>query len=373
MRIEKLVLHQFRNIEQCSIQAHPRFNIIHGRNGQGKTNVLESIYLAGTLKSFRGAKNQELIQFDQREAAVRAVVKRRELTREILVQIRQNGKFVTLDEKKVKSVQETFGQLNVVVFSPEDLVLSKGGASNRRLFLDRAIFQFNPIYAKTTKAFEIALKNRNSIIKDLRISGKNKAVLEAFDPQVVELGSKMIFQRLQFIQSFRKYFLEAYATLSSGEQEVGLSYRSEIAETEDLELDSIEKSFGEKLEQFRNRDLQRGYTTVGPQSDDVEFILDGRSARTFASQGQHRSLVLSLKMAEIQHLGEVLDFQPVLLLDDVSSELDKKRNAQLMEFLMNRPGQIFISTTDPAYLELQSEFNQYKMENGVLVEEGLIQ
>jgi DNA replication and repair protein RecF len=372
VRVEKLVLHQFRNIRDLSIQVHPQFNIVHGRNGQGKTNLLEAVYLAGTLKSFRNAKNQELIHFDESEGAVRAVVKKRELTRDILVQIKSNGKHVSLDGKKVRNVQETFGQLHVVVFSPEDLILSKGSASNRRLFLDRAIFQFNPGYAGTTKAYEQALKHRNAIVKDLRISGKNASMLDVFDPQLVELGALMIHQRLLFIQSFRNHFIQAHDTISNGEQKIGISYVSSLEISETASLKEIQEVLENKLKDRRQRDLQRGYTTVGPQADDLEFTLDDRSARLFASQGQHRSLVLSLKIAEIQYLGEVLDFQPVLLLDDVSSELDRKRNEQLMNFLLNRSGQVFISTTDPNYLALETEAAHFKIEAGVLVEEKVI-
>lgn len=372
MQIERLVLHQFRNIRDLSIQVHPQFNIVHGRNGQGKTNLLEAVYLAGTLKSFRHAKNQELIHFDEKEGAVRAVVKKRELTRDILVQIKSNGKHVSLDGKRVRNVQETFGQLHVVVFSPEDLVLSKGSASNRRLFLDRAIFQFNPKYAGTTKSYDNALKHRNSLIKDIRVSGKNASMLDVFDPQLVELGSLMIHQRLQFISSFRDHFLQAHDTISSGEQQVGISYVSTLGLSEDASLEDIRSVLETSLAERRQKDLQRGYTTVGPQADDLEFTLDERPARLFASQGQHRSLVLSLKIAEIQYLGEVLDFQPVLLLDDVSSELDRKRNEQLMNFLLSRSGQVFISTTDPNYLALDTAAAHFKIEAGQLVEDKVV-
>ena len=366
------MLHQFRNIRDLSIEVNPRFNIIHGRNGQGKTNILEAVYLAGTLKSFRNARNQELIQWNEKESAVRALVNKRELTRDILVQIGASGKKVSLDGKTTRSVQETFGQLHVVVFSPEDLVISKGSASNRRLFLDRAIFQYMPGYVGLSRAYENALKNRNSLIKDIRATGKNEEMLDVFDPQVVEHGSNILFHRLQFVEKFRPYFEAIHRSLCNEEQRAEISYESSLEISAADDATRIQDVFGKALAQRRKKDIQRGFTTLGPHADDLEFTLDSRSARLFASQGQHRSLVLALKIGEIQFLNEILDFQPVLLLDDVSSELDRGRNEQLMKFLLESSGQIFISTTDPDYLAIETNATHFHIENGCLNEAKVI-
>ena len=179
------------------------------------------------MKSFRGARNAELIQIPHSEAAVRTVIQRRELTRDILIQIKPDGKYVSLDEKKVRNLTDYFGQVAAVVFSPEDLILSKGSASNRRTFLDRAVFQMNPQFASTMRAFDQALKNRNSIIKDLRKTGQGNEMLDLFDPQVAELGSKIIWSRLQFLQSYRPFLEDAYQTLSNGDQTISIRYESD--------------------------------------------------------------------------------------------------------------------------------------------------
>lgn len=369
MQVKRLVLHQFRNIEELSIEPHPGVNVIHGRNAQGKTNVLEALYLSATLKSFRGAKNAELIEIPHSEAAVRTIIERRELSRDILIRIKPGGKYVTMDEKKVRNLTDYFGQVAAVVFSPEDLILSKGSASNRRTFLDRAVFQMNPQFASTMRAFDQALKNRNSIIKELRKTGQGNEMLDLFDPQVAELGSKIIWSRLQFLKGYRPYLADAYQTLSNGEQSIAIGYESDLDIEETSDLETIQHAYEQVLQSNRKKDIQRGFTTSGPQSEDLTIELDGMSARAYASQGQHRSIVLAMKMGEIQHLGEVLEVQPIFLLDDVSSELDHKRNAQLMQFLSERPGQIFVTTTDPAYLQLDCEVSLFHMNNGVLTDE----
>ena len=178
---------------------------------------------------------------------------------------------------------------------------------------DRAVFQMNPQFASTMRAFDQALKNRNSIIKDLRKTGQGNEMLDLFDPQVAELGSKIIWSRLQFLQSYRPFLEDAYQTLSNGDQTISIRYESDLTIEEESELEAIQNAYEEVLSGSRKKDIQRGFTTCGPQSEDLLIELDGMSARAFASQGQHRSIVLAMKMGEIQHLGESLEVQPIFL------------------------------------------------------------
>ncbi len=372
MRIDRLVVHNYRNIKDLTVEANPRFNVIHGQNAQGKTNFLEAVYLVGTLKSFRSAKNAELIHWDEEAGAVRAVVQRRESERDIVVKIGKSGKRVSVDGKHVRKFQDTFGHLHVVVFSTEDLIISKGSASNRRTFMDRAVFQYVPGHASTTKSYENALKSRNALLKDMRSSGRGDEMLDVFDPQVVEYGSHIISQRLAFIRQFRSWFLETHDSLCAGLSKVELRYLTDINITEESSIDEIKMAFSEAILRNRRKDIQRGFTTIGPHADDLDLSLDDRGARSFASQGQHRTLVLALKIAEINFLNDILGFRPVLLLDDVSSELDRSRNEQLMKFLLESAGQVFISTTDPDYLSIEKNATHFRMEDGILTEEKVM-
>jgi DNA replication and repair protein RecF len=371
VQLHRLVLHNFRNVMDASLECHPAFNIFHGKNAQGKTNVLEAIYILFALKSFRGARNADLIRWECEEAMIRAVSQRRETTRDLRMNIKPRAKHVSIDDKRTRSMSEVFGHLSIVLFSPEDMVISKGSGSHRRTFLDRAIFHATPGFHEVIRRYETALKNRNSLLKDSRSGGASPVMLDVFDVQLVEAGSRYIHERLRFIGKLRPFMEEAHERLVSGEHSIQMAYESTLPVEEGMSLEAIREIMEERVVQERSRDLARGFTSSGPHVDDLQLSIDERPARLHASQGQHRSLVLALKIAEISLLESLLDMRPILLLDDVSSELDRTRNAQLMEYLLESNGQVFITTTDPDYIAIDREKSIFHVNEGVLrMEDG---
>ena len=368
MKIARLVLHDFRNIHEATVEPHERFNVFHGDNAQGKTNLLEAVYLLGTLRSFKAATNGELVRWGTEEAAVRGVVHKREVTRDIRINIRALGRSVFVDGKRPRRLQDAFGTLTVVLFSPEDMDISKGSPSSRRGFLDRAVFNVFPSYYDELRAFETALKSRNALLRELDGRGMGGDVLDAFDAQVAATGARVADKRRRFVDDYRPRFEEVHGRLVRGAHRAELAYEMAWA-GQDTAIEALEGALGERLAAERRRDVARGVTSSGPHRDDLALLVDGVVARTHASQGQHRTLVLALKIAEILHLEASLGYSPVLLLDDVSSELDRHRNAELMGFLDESGVQVFVTTTDRAHIRHAGGMASWRVAGGAVVDE----
>lgn len=368
MRIDRLVLHDFRNIRDASIEPHERFNVIYGDNAQGKTNLLEAVYLLGTLRSFKSATNAELVRWGGEEAAVRGVVVRRETTRDIRINIRPQGRSVFVDGKRPRRLQDAFGTLTVVLFAPEDMEVTKGSPGTRRGFLDRAVFNVFPAYWDELRSYETAVKSRNALLRDMEGRPAPSDVLEAFDAQVAATGARVTDKRLRFLAEYAPRFQEVHGRLARGAHAASLGYESEWREGAEG-VEALEAVLLERLGRELRRDAARGSTSSGPHKDDLGVVLDGVTARSHASQGQHRTLVLALKIAEILYLEEALGYSPVLLLDDVSSELDRHRNAELMAFLNESGVQVFVSTTDLAHIRHEGGLAAWRMESGQIVDE----
>lgn len=338
MRVTELRLCDFRNLGQVHLTPSPRFNIFEGRNGAGKTNLLEAIYVLGALKSFRPGVNADLVRWGSSQAEIQGVVEQSPgITRVVRVLIGPKGRRVRIDGKAVRSLQSSLGQLTVVVFAPEDLAITKGSPSGRRRFLDRAIFNRWPASLADQKRYETAVKQRNALLRD---DGPD-AMLDVFDAQLAQSAAAVLRWRLQYLAEYRSLVTDCLTELSGGELEGTVAYRSDQRAPE-------ADAFVEVYARSRRRDRARRTTSVGPHTDDLDCLLGGRPARSFASQGQHRAFVLALKIAEIRLLQKGLGHSPVLLLDDVSSELDEQRNAQLMSYLASDAfgGQVFLSTTE---------------------------
>ncbi len=356
MRVTELRLCDFRNLAQVHLVPNPRFNIFEGLNGAGKTNLLESIYVLGALKSFRPGVNADLIRFDANQAEIQGVVEQEAgVTRVVRVAIGARGRKVRIDGKAVRSLAASLGQLTVVLFAPEDLAITKGSPSGRRRFLDRAVFNRWPASLSDGKRYEVALKQRNAL---LRNDGSD-AMLDVFDEQLAEAAAAVLRWRLRYIEVFAPLLRECLSELSGGQLVGALSYQSQ-------QLEADPEAFLATYQRSRSRDRARRATSHGPHSDDLQCSLGGRPARNFASQGQHRAFVLALKIAEIRVLQEGLGYSPVFLLDDVSSELDAERNGQLMSYLTSEAfgGQVFLSTTDRRWLSIDTDSSCFTIRSG---------
>ena len=363
MRLLSLSCESFRNLDEVHIEPHARFNILEGHNGQGKTNVLEAIYLLGALRSFREVRTKGLIQWDKPTALVRGRVSRRGVERELGVELSQRGRRAVTDGKVVGRLADYFGHLHLVVFCPEDLHLSKGGPAGRRRFLDRSIFQVVPSYFDEMRAYQRALKHRNELLR--KSSGPVDAVLmETFDEALIQRGSRVLWRRLTFLQEFISMVEGVFDELTKGAHRLGLSYEGMVKEP--MEEAAIQAHFRERLSASLSTDQRRRYTTRGPHIDDIVITLDDHVARSHASQGQHRAIALALKISELRLAEMNLEAPPILLLDDVSSELDEARNAQLMQALDVNRGQVFITTTDRRWIHLNDDVKVFSVHGGTL-------
>jgi DNA replication and repair protein RecF len=339
MKLKKLSLAFFRNLEKAELHPGPRFNIFYGMNAQGKTNLLESIYLLGTTKSFRLARNGEMVMWGSPSCMVKGEVERDGIAREIDLIVEKTGKRVRVDRKPVVKLADFFGSLNVVVFSPEDIAMVRGMPEGRRKYLDRAVFSGEADYLIFHHEYYRILKNRNALLR----TGDDRG-LDVWSEKLAEAGARLIASRLAYLGEIAVLLQEFYGTIAGSGEEAGLSYRPHLLAGEGLPEES-KTMLAAALARTAAEERRAGATVVGPHRDDIEFLLNGKLLKHHASQGQQRSFVLALKMAEIEYIQRRHGDPPVLLLDDMTSELDQERNRNLMEFLRNKEMQVFITTT----------------------------
>lgn len=373
MLVRALRLRHFRNLSRIDLVPNPRFNIFSGANGQGKTNLLEALFMLSAVKSFRPQTNAELIEFGGKSASLEASVDRGGQERVVKIDVGERGKKVSLNNNPIRNLSDFFGTLNVVMFGPDDISLMRGSPSGRRRFIDRAIFNAQPAYATDSMHYEEVLKQRNALLKSP--GGGDRNLLSVYDEQLIQYGASLIYRRHQYLTDFKPVFEATFQDIFDADFEAHISYalnwhEGELADPDTTLSDrlKIEGLLADALERTRYEERDRGHTLVGPHRDDLHATLNGRDLKAFASQGQHRAFVLAMKIAEISHLEERYNFAPILLLDDVSSELDRERNRYLFDFLCHRmEGQVFITTTHRDYILLDEDVTTFHVKHGAIV------
>ena len=321
MYIESIRLNNFRNYESLEMNFDQGTNILYGDNAQGKTNILEAVYLAGTSKSHKGSKDREMIRFENEESHIRMMVKKGDLSYKIDMHLRKNkAKGVAINGLPIRKARELLGVVNLVFFSPEDLNIIKNGPGERRRFLDSELCQLDGVYITELAGYNHIVNQRNRLLKDCYMNPGLKGTLDVWDMQMAEYGKKIIESRETFIESLGEIIRGIHEKLSGGKEELTLSYEKNVG-AEEL-YDAITRS--------RERDIRMKTSNVGPHRDDLLFAIGGVDIRKFGSQGQQRTAALSLKLAEIELVKSVIRDYPILLLDDVLSELDGKRQEQLL-------------------------------------------
>ena len=326
MYIESLELKNFRNYEELSIVLDPGTNILYGDNAQGKTNVLEAVYLCGTTKSHRGSKDKEMIRFEQDESHIRMMVKKDGVSHKIDMHLKKNkAKGIAIDGIPIRKAAELFGIVNLVAFSPEDLNIIKNGPSERRRFMDLELCQLNKVYLQELTSYNKVLNQRNKLLKDIGFQPGLTETLDVWDMQLVSYGKKIISLRRQFMEELGEIIRQIHSNLTGKKEEIRLLYEPDVEE----------KVFEEKLQSAREKDLRFRGTSVGPHRDDFCVQTNGIDIRKYGSQGQQRTAALSLKMSEIYLVEKVTKDHPVLLLDDVLSELDSSRQNYLLQSIHN--------------------------------------
>ena len=321
MIVKSLELKDYRNYSNLNMQFHNGTNILYGENAQGKTNILEAIYLCGTTKSHRGSKDKEIIMFHEEEAHVRIILEKNQIPHRIDLHLKKNkAKGVAIDGIPIKRQGELFGMLNLVFFSPEDLYIIKNGPSERRRFLDLELCQLDKIYLNQLSNYNKTLAQRNNLLKQISTNRNLLDTLYVWDSKLVEYGRKIIEARSDFVSRLNALVGEIHKRLSGGREELNLQYEPSVR-AEDFE---------DKLKKSLDRDLYLKMTHVGPHRDDLCFLLGQIDIRKFGSQGQQRTAALSCKLAEIDLVKSVIKENPILLLDDVLSELDRQRQTHLL-------------------------------------------
>ncbi|MBS3995504.1 MAG: DNA replication/repair protein RecF [Alkaliphilus sp.] len=353
MNIEKLKIINYRNYNQLQLEFHPKINIFVGDNAQGKTNILEAIYMSGTGKSFRTNRDRDIIKFDKNQAYVKVEAQKRYSNVTVELKLEENKKKqIKINGLSLTKNYEILNNIFVVVFSPEDLKLIKEGPSERRKFLDFEISNIKPSYYHNINQYNKVLMQRNHLLRKANNLNKYKNTLEVWDEKLVEIGTLIIKERVKFINRIGTLSRLIHRKITDNLENLEVKYLSNVPF--ERENDIVDK-FNINLKKNFEIDLNRGMTTVGPHRDDLGIYINGIDARNYGSQGQQRTTALSLKLAEIELIkAEALEY-PVLLLDDVMSELDQSRQKYLIKSL--KDVQIFITTTEINSLE------RYAIEN----------
>ncbi len=357
MIIKSLELADFRNYETINISFDKGTNILYGDNAQGKTNILEAIYVSATTKSHKGSKDKEIVNFNKEEAHIRTYLEKEDVEYRVDMHLRKNkSKGIAIDGQKIKKAADLLGLLNVVFFSPEDLAIIKNGPSERRRFADMELCQLDNFYLYNLNHYNKIINQRNKLLKDISFNPGLKETLNIWDSQLVSFGSKIIERRNLFTEQLCEIIGNIHNKLSGGKEELIVKYEPDV---------SIEE-FENKMRENQEKDIRYKMTQSGPHRDDFSFIVNGIDIRKFGSQGQQRTAALSLKLSEIELVKKMTKDTPVLLLDDVLSELDSSRQ----NYLLNSIGEIqtIITCTGlDEFVNNRFEINRiFKVSNGVI-------
>lgn len=326
MIVESIKLDHFRNYGSLELEFDSGTNLFYGDNAQGKTNILESIYLCGTTRSHKGSRDRDMIQFSEDESHIRMQIQKGEVPWRIDMHLKKyKAKGIAINGTPVHKAADLMGIGNFIFFSPEDLNIIKNGPSERRKFLDMELCQLDKIYLFNLSNYNKILAQRNHLLKDYGFSRDADSVLDILDLQMVQFGSVLIRLRRAFSKRLENLICMIHSNLSGGRETLKLEYENDVEEEE----------FLKKLTSNRERDIRTKMTNTGPHRDDLCFLVDGVDIRRFGSQGQQRTAALSLKLSEIEIVKQSVKDTPVLLLDDVLSELDSSRQRYLLDNIQN--------------------------------------
>lgn len=353
MKVSKLTLKNFRNIEFIEFFPNDEMNVLWGENAQGKTNILEAIWLFTGAKSFRNSKDNEFISLGKEEAVLSLdfIGEGIEKNAEIKVSDKKTASFLG---NNLKSASALAGNFKAVVFSPSDLRIITDGPNTRRRFLDIGIGLLYPSYIEILKKYMRAVTQRNKVIKELRYDPSIEIMLDIFEEEIEKNGRKIVEYRKKYLAVINEFLPDIYSGISSGKEELKTEY-----------ISSFSDDFKNDLKRLRKEDMLSGVTSIGPHRDDIEFKINGLSARSFGSQGQKRSIALSLKLSEAEVIKKIVGECPVFLLDDVMSELDPERQNFILNHIKGM--QVFITCCDPSNIKNLKEGKIFEIKKGAFV------
>ena len=366
LNVESIRLINFRNYNSLNINLNKRINIFIGKNAQGKTNLLESIYMCATGRSFKTNRDKEIINFNKNEAYIGAMINIDNYEKFIEIKMeRDKNKRIRVNKTELKNYKELYSGLNVVIFSPEDLKLVKGGPQERRSFLDMGISQIKPVYKYNINRYSKILFQRNNLLKSNKSKSEIFSLLDIFDVQMAKIGTDIIIERAKFIEGLSDICKNIHNITTLNNEDLKLEYISNVQLLKNKT--NMEKEYLNKLKMNFSKDLEIGTTEIGPHRDDIIMYINNRDVKTYGSQGQQRTVVLSIKLSEVELIKKERGVYPVLLLDDVFSELDEERRKYLTRSFNEM--QTIITATDVLDLEeLQNvERSIFYIEEGKLI------
>ncbi len=363
MTVERLAFRQFRNLAEDAVEPDPGINVIYGENAQGKTNLLEAVWLFTGGHSFRGTKDAELPRLVDGKSAAEAALSMRVFsegrTQELRLLFQNGRRSSVINGVEKRNGSALVGKFCAVIFSPEHLLLVKEGPARRRSFLDGALCQMKPSFARTLSHYNRALLQRNTLLKDAVRHPELLDTLDIWNERLVLFGVDVVLERIAFCRALSPRAAEIYRGIAQGKEEISLDYAPfDGADTPD----ALREHFSQSLRRLEKADFRAGFTSVGPHRDDLDIRIDGLSARTYGSQGQQRSIVLALKLAEADVLFAATGERPVILLDDVMSELDTSRRDYLLNHIEGR--QVFLTCCDPETVRLMGKGKRFSVSGG---------
>lgn len=337
MFLQKLHLKNFRNYAETTLEFSPEINVLLGQNAQGKTNLLESIYVLATARSHRTANDRELIRFNQSDAVIQGLVHRRTDDVPLELNLGKRGKKARVNHLEQAKLSQYIGQLNVILFAPEDLSLVKGSPNGRRRFIDMEFGQIAPRYLHNLTAYRDVLKQRNRYLKLLSArKASDRVYLDVLSEQLAGFGGSIIAQRQDFLGELEKYAQELHLSITQGQETLSFEYESKLKDISGRSEIELQQLMYQQLTEQAEKEIFQGTTLVGPHRDDLKFLINGKNVQIYGSQGQQRTTALSVKLAEIDVMKAQTGEYPLLLLDDVLSELDGQRQTHLLQTIQNK-------------------------------------
>lgn len=334
MLIQSLELNNFRNYSSLSLKLNEGVNIFYGDNAQGKTNILDAVYVGCTSKSHKLTKDKDMIHFNENEAHIRINLLKRDVPYRIDMHLKKNSsKGIAINGLPIRRSSELFGIANVVIFAPEDLNLIKDGPAERRRFVNMELCQLNKLYVYNLISYSKVINQKNKLLKEYERTKGADDFIDIYNEQLIRFGTEIINLRHDFIAKLNEITSEIHEDITDGTEQLKLIY----------DANTNAEEFAKELNRHRANELRMGMSLVGPHRDDIKFIVNGTDLKNYGSQGQHRTAVLSLKLAEIEIVKQITGERPLLLLDDVLSELDRKRQTRMLNTI--RDGQTLITCT----------------------------
>lgn len=356
MWISNIKIKNFRNYTDEKIELNKNINVFYGENAQGKTNIIEAIYLTAMGKSYRTKKESEMINFNSQNSLIEVEYFKSDRDGKVKIEL-GNKKNIYLNGIRLKKLSELLGNINMVIFTPEDINILKGAPQNRRKFLDVMISQLRPNYMHLLTLYLKTLEQRNNYLKQIKFENKDENLLDIWDEKLVEYGIKIYEYRKNYIEKLYEHVKKIHKEITNEKEKIEINYFSDA---------NTRQNFINELKSRRKLDIIKGYTTKGIHRDDFMIYINGKEIQIYGSQGQNRTAILSLKLAELNVISEEIGENPILLLDDFMSELDSKRRKNFLERIKDI--QVIITCTEKLVLE-KSKYFSYNVIEGNVIEE----